>query len=114
MKQTIFYPNCQGCQTPGNVENGYCEDQLNNEECNFDGGDCCGSNVDMSNCADCICYSQNCDGTLELISDGYCNDENNNEDCNFDGGDCCGDCANTDHCLNCVCYTDSPIDPYCK
>ena len=64
-------------------------------------------------CADCICYSQSCDGPQELISDGFCNDETNNVDCNFDGGDCCGGCANTDYCLDCVCFAESPIDPYC-
>ena len=96
------------------MNNGYCHDHVNNAECNYDGGDCCGPNVNKKNCADCICYSQNCDGPLELISDGFCNDETNNANCNFDGGDCCGDCTNTNHCLNCVCYADSPIDPYCK
>ena len=115
MKKTlIFYLNFQGCQTPGTVNDGYCEDHVNNAECNYDGGDCCGPNVNMRNCADCICYSKHCDGPQEFISDGYCNDETNNADCNYDGGDCCGACANTDHCSNCVCYAESPIDPYCK
>ena len=114
MKQTTFYLTFQGCQSPGPVNNGYCEDHVNNAECNYDGGDCCGPNVQTSKCADCICYSQHCDGPQELISDGYCNDETNNADCNFDGGDCCGGCVNTDNCLNCVCYAESPIDPDCK
>ena len=114
MKETIFYLFFQGCEISGEVANGYCQDHVNNAECNYDGGDCCGPNVNKNYCADCICYSQHCDGPQEFISDGYCNDETNNADCNFDGGDCCGGCANTDHCSNCVCYAESPIDPYCK
>ena len=114
MKQTTIYLAFQGCESPGIVNNGYCHDHVNTAECNYDGGDCCGPNVNILNCDDCICYSQHCDSPQEFISDGYCNDETNNADCNYDGGDCCGGCANTDHCLNCVCYAESPIDPYCK
>ena len=114
MKQTRFHLDFKGCETPGKVSDDYCNDHVNNAECNYDGGDCCGVNVNTENCVDCICYSNNCDGPQELISDGFCNDETNNAACNFDGGDCCGDCTNTDHCLNCVCYAESPIDPYCK
>ena len=114
MKQTTFYLTFQGCETPGLVYDHYCHDHVNTAECNYDGGDCCGPNVNTYGCADCICYSQHCNGPEELISDGYCNDETNNADCNYDGGDCCGACANTDHCSNCVCYAESPIDPYCK
>ena len=79
MKETIFYLNFQGCETPGTVDDGYCEDHVNNAECNYDWGDCCGPNVNTGWCADCICYSQHCDGPQEFISDGYCNDETNNE-----------------------------------
>ena len=72
---------------------GYCHDYTNTAECNYDGGDCCGSNVNTHDCVDCICYPhKTCDGPLELISDGYCNDETNNAGCNFDGGDCIPHC----------------------
>ena len=86
------------------MNDSYCHDNVNTAECNYDEGDCCGSNVNMKNCADCFCYSHETwdDGPLELISDGYCNDETNNAGCNYDGGDCCGGCANTDHSSNCV------------
>ena len=95
--------------------NGYCQDDTNTAECNYDGGNCCGPNVNIKNCDDCICYShETCDGPLELISNGYCNDETNNAGCNFDGGDCCGGCTNTDQCSTCVCHPDSPTDPYCN
>ena len=94
---------------------GYCEDQANNQECNYDEGDCCGDNVNIAICDACICYPhETCSAPLNLIADGYCNDETNNAECNFDGGDCCGLCVNSDHCSNCLCHTESPIDPYCK
>ena len=88
-KKNIFYLTSQGCESPGPVNNGYCNDHVNTAECNYDGGDCCGSNVNIAYCDDCICYShETCDGPLNFISDGYCNDETNNAGCNFDGGDC--------------------------
>ena len=111
----IYCFQFEGCPTPEIVGDGFCEDHVNNAECNFDGGDCCGSNVDFSFCQYCICYSTDCDASLqELIDDGYCNDETNNEECNFDGGDCCGSCANTDKCSNCICHASSTIDISCK
>ena len=85
MKETTFHLNFQGCETPGTVGDGYCDDHVHNAECNYDGGECCGSNVNTYFCADCVCYSQHCDGPQEFISDGYCNDETNNADCNYDG-----------------------------
>ena len=117
MKQTKFNLNFQGCEIPDKVNNGYCNDDTNTAECNYDGGDCCGTYVNIKNCVDCICYPHDtCDGPLDLISDGYCNDETNNEGCNFDGGDCCGACANTDQCSDCVCHEGGApaIDTSCK
>ena len=37
------------------VGDGYCDDYTNIEGCNFDGGDCCGSNVNTDWCTECIC-----------------------------------------------------------
>ena len=50
--------------------NGICNDEANNAECNYDGGDCCVT-------------------PIELIGNGLCNDEANNVECYYDGGDCC-------------------------
>jgi hypothetical protein len=58
------------CSNP----DGYCDDVKNNEACFFDGGDCCGSNVN---------------GNQGWIADGWCDDINNNLACAYDGGDCC-------------------------
>ena len=33
----------------------HCDDVTNTPECNFDGGACCGENVDKSFCIDCEC-----------------------------------------------------------
>ena len=35
---------------------GFCDDEYNHIDCNFDGGDCCGSNVDASLCYICLCH----------------------------------------------------------
>ena len=53
---------------------GYCDDVNNNEGCFFDGGDCCGSNVN---------------GNQSWIGDGFCDAINYNSACTYDGGDCC-------------------------
>ena len=41
--------NCCGseqtCENPGWIGDGYCDDSNNNEICQWDGGDCCGDNV---------------------------------------------------------------------
>ena len=36
------------------IANGICNDESNNEECKWDGGDCCGV-VDMTKCSACEC-----------------------------------------------------------
>ena len=45
-------------QQPGNedwIGDAYCDDINNNVGCNFDGGDCCGSNVSTQYCTECLC-----------------------------------------------------------
>ena len=32
------------------VENGFCNDETNLEECIYDGGDCCGSDINTDHC----------------------------------------------------------------
>ena len=97
--------------------NGLCSDVINNPECDYDGGDCCGSNVNTDWCTDCICYADlDCTAPLDLIGNGFCNDEANTAGCGYDGGDCCGDCANRDLCSECTCYDGGalPLDISCK
>ena len=93
---------------PTQVGNSFCSDQLNNPECDYDGGDCCGSNVNTDWCTECICFEDlNCASPLSLIGNGLCNDETNNAGCLYDGGDCCGECVNTDLCSECICQEGS-------
>ena len=89
------------------VGDGYCNDETNNPNCNFDGGDCCGSCIVKSHCSECVCLQPDVDKqniTNPLVGDGYCNDETNNPNCNFDGGDCCGPCLNKEFCSECLCH----------
>ena len=96
---SIKAPDSSGCKDSWRGD-GHCDDENNNEECDWDGGDCCGDNVKTINsndeitCIVCECHDPN----FELIQckyaqirNGICNDVNNNEKCKWDGGDCCGD-----------------------
>ena len=49
----FFY---KGCESTAWVGDGYCDDLTNNEACNFDGGDCCGLNVNRQYCMICQCF----------------------------------------------------------
>ena len=52
-----------GCVNPGWVGDGYCDDTTNNMVCNYDGGDCCGSNINTQYCSECQCLDGN-NGTM--------------------------------------------------
>ena len=114
------------------VGNGFCNDETNNPACNYDGGDCCIVNANISSCSECVCHlMETCAaGYHPLVGNGLCNDETNIPECDDDGGDCCsnpymvgdaicndetnhlgcnydgGDCCvnvNTDSCIDCNC-----------
>ena len=57
---TPFFSNQIGCvsSNPSWIGDGYCDDETNNASCHFDGGDCCGVNVNTQYCNECmlICY----------------------------------------------------------
>lgn len=72
-----------------NVGDGFCNEEINIHECNYDGGDCCAN--------------------ADLIANGICNDESNHKTCMYDGGDCCLFNPNTDQCSQCVCSTNGAI-----
>ena len=44
-----------GCSNQNWHADGYCDDENNNEACFFDGGDCCGTNVNTNYCDECLC-----------------------------------------------------------
>ena len=103
--------SCDNMEWNGNVllGDGYCDDHLNIMVCNYDEGDCCGSNVNTQYCTECQCLeggggstgtttpsgttaSGGCNqGWIgdHSVGDGYCDDINNNLACAYDGGDCC-------------------------
>ena len=105
------------CLTSWLAGDGYCQDETNNAECYYDGGDCCGSCVLTGHCTECQCLGGvdgitsdyngfiNIELSIPLIGDGICQDETNNAECNYDGFDCCGTNVNTDHCLECSCHS---------
>merc|ERR1712111_17429 len=87
----------------------------NNEDCVFDGGDCCDNEMDGwdNYCQECECFeyfattedpTANCFAP-HWIGDGYCDDDNNNADCGFDGGDCCDNEMSgwDNYCSDCAC-----------
>ena len=97
--------NCVVGYTPSVVGDGFCNDETNNENCNYDGGDCCGYNINTDFCSDCKCYvNEACvAGTHPFVGDGFCNDETNIANCNYDSGECCGTCKLTSKCTKCAC-----------
>ena len=53
-----------GCEYPDWVGDEYCDDENNNVDCSFDGGDCCGDNVDTSFCSQCLCLEDQTSSAL--------------------------------------------------
>ena len=106
-------PETTGLTDTDRIGDSHCNGWLNNEENSFDGGDCCGENVNLSQCNEncinqlrcsrasfsyefrnCVCidpnYKTNDCPENPLIGDNVCNGNLNNEENCFDGGDCCG------------------------
>ena len=72
---------------------GYCDDMLNWDVCNFDEGDCCGKRdvkVNHMFCQDCFCLQNYplLDGCFfaSVVGNGICDDLANTEECSYDGG----------------------------
>ena len=39
------------------IGDGYCDDEANNEGCNYDDGDCCGAcGINTEYCTECLCH----------------------------------------------------------
>ena len=86
-----------GCPKPHWKNDGFCDDMTNIAECEYDGGDCCGDNVNTLYCISCFCLTnttQSCCNETSLFGDGVCDACNNQAHCNWDGGDCCQGTAN--------------------
>ena len=95
------------CPHPHWIGDSFCDEKTNVADCDYDGGDCCGYNVNTDFCSDCNCHiNETCvAGTHPLVGDGFCNDETNNENCNYDGGECCSTCTSTSKCAKCACLS---------
>ena len=50
------------CLETNHVADGHCDDIANTEICSYDGGDCCGCNVNTQYCSDCQCLDPNGSG----------------------------------------------------
>ena len=74
------------------IGNGFCNDETNNMECDYDGGDCCGTCVFTEYCSNCDCLGgiTSTGFTHPLIGNGFCDEETNIIECVYDGGECCG------------------------
>ena len=90
------------------VGNSFCNDETNNADCNFDGGDCCILNANTISCSECSCHLiETCAaGYHPLVGNGFCDDDTNMAECDYDGGDCC---LNPELIANKVCNDDTNI-----
>ena len=55
-------PACQS-SNPNWIGDSYCDDETNNDGCDFDGGDCCGPDVKTAYCTECECLGENITST---------------------------------------------------
>ena len=50
----------------------WCDDENNDLECEWDGGDCCGDNVNFQYCSDCLCLDPTENGnSCQLFKEYY-------------------------------------------
>ncbi|XP_048726912.2 N-acetylglucosamine-1-phosphotransferase subunits alpha/beta-like isoform X2 [Ostrea edulis] len=91
-------PNCrEGCPSTW-IKDGYCDKACNNSECEFDGGDCSGENVNqLGGGAQWPGYGYNAENenkycnkgcATSWLADRYCDTSCNVHNCGFDVGDC--------------------------
>ena len=54
------------------IGDGNCDDGNNNQQCNFDGGDCCGPDVKTDYCTECICREEEVAISLAKLANVEC------------------------------------------
>ena len=131
---SLFSFSVPDCENIALVGNGFCNDETNNEYCNYDGGECCVMNANTNACIECGCHligtcaagyhplvgngfcnaetniaicdfdGGDCCPYPDMVGNDICNDETNNLGCNYDGGDCCLMNMDTSSCSECSCY----------
>ena len=52
-----FVPYC-GDPNISWIGDGFCDDVNNNSWCHYDGGDCCGENIQTDFCIECLCINE--------------------------------------------------------
>ena len=65
------------CAIPQWIGDGYCDDVINTELCNYDGGDCCGSYINTVYCSECECCDAGGCNATNSIDTGTINLTNN-------------------------------------
>ena len=53
--ETIENVSNETCLYEELLGDGFCDDETNDEDCNYDGGDCCTENPNVDYCNDCEC-----------------------------------------------------------
>jgi len=127
-----------GCAKTKFKGDGNCDDNNNNEGCDYDGGDCCPASVKNNKgvktgtvkktyCTKCECLDPDNQGAalscfkLNFKGDGNCDDKNNDEGCEWDGGDCCAATVTnnkgvktgkvkTTYCTECKCLDPAAVE----
>ena len=49
------------------IGDGFCNDENNIEDCNYDGGDCCGISVKKNFCVNCTCTGSRCKLAIDWL-----------------------------------------------
>ena len=119
------------CIRPTWLNDGYCDEECNHPDFDYDGGDCCLDIVNNAKCIDCYCYEDCSIHTLRFnddkdlqpdsecyevedfniedcealsLNDGICDDGCNNHFFDFDHQDCCLPDPSYITCRRCICY----------
>ena len=95
--------NALGCAVPPWKGDGYCDDENNNDGCDYDGGDCCGDDVNTQYCSACQCldhdFGDGDDECEDIKSTAWCENRKSKGKCSKPN--VAYKCQKT--CLNCAC-----------
>ena len=61
---TLASTTTHQCSKSDWIGDGYCDDDTNNEECDYDGDDCCGESIFADYCSQCTCHRN---GTKSIL-----------------------------------------------
>lgn len=92
------------------IGDGFCNDNCNVEEFQYDDKDCCTDFIRSEQCIDCVCHfdgirhSDEYECSTHRIGNHRCEDECNTEYFDYDQFDCCTLHINKDYCSECVCH----------